>query len=153
MGASSAASSTPAASACTRAKIKVAISHFFYTWNHRDAAALERLFTLDGVFEMATKHQNTFTGHTWASVGGPGARRMIAGFAERQWRLGEKLSYRGIGIDLNGGEAGDGGFANNVVASFADGTRQPMEEAKFIYDCASQAFVHVVITSAKAASA
>jgi hypothetical protein len=145
----SAVSSTPAAIVCTRAEVKAAISHFFGAWNHRDAAALGRLFTVDGVLDMATKHQDTVTGHDWASAGGRG---MIAAFAERQWRLGEKLSYRGLTIDLNGGVAGDGGYANNVLASFTDGTVQPMDEAKFIYGCASHTFAHVVIVSAKPAA-
>ena len=69
---------------------------------------------------------------------------MIAAFAELQWRLGERLSYSGIeAIDL-GGEA-------TVVARFADGTVQRMVEAKFAYDCSSQAFFHVVIVSAEGA--
>jgi len=134
----SAAVGTSAASVCTGPEAKTAISRFFDAWNHRNAAALGRLFTADGVLDMATKHQDTLHGHDWASVGGLGARRMIAAFAERQWRLGEKLSYR------------DGG-GRDVVARFADGTVQPMEETKFIYDCARQGFAHVVIISAKAA--
>ena len=70
---------------------------------------------------------------------------MIAAFAERQWRLGEVLAYRGIeAINLDGGDA-------VVVARFADGAVQPMEEAKFHYDCPSRAFFHVVIISAGAA--
>jgi hypothetical protein len=142
------ASGTPAASVCTRAGIKAAISHFFGAWNHRDAAALERLFTVDGVLDMTTKHQGLQT-HEWASVGGPGGRRRIADFARRQWRLGEKLSNRGISVELGGEEGGDG--IADVMASFADGTVQPIVEAKFIYDCSGQGFAHVVIVAEKAA--
>ncbi|MGH3195683.1 MAG: hypothetical protein ACRDOH_28915 [Streptosporangiaceae bacterium] len=140
------ASATPAASVCTAAQIKAAIGDFFGDWNHRDAAALGRLFTADGDLDMATKDQDTLASGAWDSAGGgPGTRGMIAAFAERQWRLGEVLSYSGIeAIDLGGGDAA-------VVARFADGTVQPMEEAKFAYDCQSQAFFHVVIISAKAA--
>jgi hypothetical protein len=140
------ASATPAARVCTAAQIKAAIGDFFGDWNHRDAAALGRLFTADGDLDMATKDQDTLASGAWDSAGGgPGARGMIAAFAERQWRLGEMLSYSGIeAIDLGGGDAA-------VVARFADGTVQPMEEAKFAYDCASQAFFHVVIISAQAA--
>jgi hypothetical protein len=93
---------------------------------------------------MAAKHQDTLAGQGWASAGG---REMIAAFAERQWRLGENLSYHGMTM------FGDGGYVGSVVASFADGTMQPMAEAKFAYGCASHAFVHVVIVSAKAAAA
>jgi hypothetical protein len=144
-----AASSAPAASVCTRAEVKAAISGFFDAWNHHDAAALGRLFTANGILDMATKHQDTLHRHVWASASGRG---MIAAFAERQWRLGEKLSYRGLTAGFNGGAAGGGGYASNVRASFADGTVQPMVEAKFAYGCASHAFTHVVIVSAKAAA-
>jgi hypothetical protein len=129
---------TPAARVCTRPEDKTAISRFFADWNHRDAAALGRLFTADGLLDMATKHQDTLHKHMWASVGGLGARRLIAAFAERQWRLGEMLSYRGGGT--------------RTVARFADGTVQHMEETKFVYDCAGHVFAHVVIISAKAAA-
>ena len=140
------AAATPTASVCTAAQIKAAIGDFFGDWNHRDPGALGRLFTAGGDLDMATKGQDTLASGAWDSAGGgPGARGMIAAFAERQWRLGEKLSYSGIeAIDLGGGDAA-------VVARFADGTVQPMNEAKFHYDCASQAFVHVVIISAEAA--
>ena len=153
-GESSAAPGTPAASVCTRIVIRAAISDFFGAWNHRDATALGRLFTADGELDLTTKHQDAVDGtDSWSSTGGGArAREQIAAFAELQWRLGEKLSYRGIQIVLNGGQSGDGGYAGNVVARFADGTAQPMGFAKFIYSCASQAFIHVVIVSAKAAS-
>ncbi len=144
----SAASSAPAASVCTRAAVKAAISGFFDAWNHHDAAALGRLFTANGILDMAAKHQDTLHRHAWASASG---RAMIAAFAGRQWRRGEKLSHRGLTAGLNGGAAG-GGYASNVRASFADGTVQPMAEAKFAYGCASHAFTHVVIISAKAAA-
>src|SRR5215831_16814419 len=148
----SAAASAPAASVCTRAEVKAAISGFFDAWNHQDAAALGRLFTADGALDMATKHQDTLHRGEWAGIGGLGARGAIAAFAGRQWRLGEKLSYRGMSIILNGGADADGGYAGNVRASFADGTVQPMEEAKFVYSCAGHALAHVVIVSAKAAA-
>jgi hypothetical protein len=140
------ASATPTASVCTATQIQAAIGHFFGDWNHRDATALGQLFTASGDLDMATKDQDTLASGAWDSAGGgPGARGMIAAFAERQWRLGELLSYSGIeAIDLGGGDAA-------VVARFADGTVQPMEEAKFAYDCQSQAFFHVVIISAQAA--
>src|SRR5215467_7754958 len=99
----SAAASAPVASVCTRAEVKAAISGFFDAWNHQDEAALGRLFTADGVLDMATKHQDSLHGHEWASIGGLGARGAIAAFAGRKWRLGEKLSYR----VLNGGVNGD----------------------------------------------
>jgi hypothetical protein len=140
------APATSAARVCTAAQITAAIGDFFGDWNHRDAAALGRLFTADGDLDMATKDQDTQASDAWDSAGGgPGARGMIAAFAERQWLLGELLSYSGIeAIGLGGGDAA-------VVARFADGTMQPMEEAKFAYNCQSQAFFHVVIISAQAA--
>jgi hypothetical protein len=61
------------------------------------AAALGWLFTADGDLDMATKDQDTLASGAWDSAGGgPGARGMIAAFAERQWRLREMLSYSGI---------------------------------------------------------
>jgi hypothetical protein len=136
---------------CKGTEIKAAISHFFGAWNHRNAAVLGRLFTADGVLDMATKHQDTLHRHVWTGEGGLGARRLIAAFAERQWRLGEKLSHRDISTVARP-NGGDGGGAV-VVARFADGSVQPMVETKFVYDCARQGFAHVVIISAKAAGA
>lgn len=152
--ASSAAPGMPAASACSRAKIRAAIGDFFVAWNNRDAAALGRLFADDGELDLTTKGQEAVDGSdSWSAAGGgPGASGQIAAFAERQWRLGERLTYGGIQIVLNGGESGSGGYADRVVARFGDGAVQPMGFAKFIYNCASRAFHHVVIVSAKAAS-
>src|SRR5580700_7667257 len=53
--------------------------------------------------------------------------------------------------DSAGGGPGARGMIAAVAARFADGTVQPMNEAKFHYDCQSQAFFHVVIISAQAA--
>lgn len=135
---------TPAARVCKGAEIKAGISHFFGAWNHRNASALGRLFTADGVLDMATKHQDTLHRHEWTGVGGLRPRRLIAAFAERQWRLGEKLSHRDTSTVArpNGGPDGGGGV---VVARFADGSVQRMVETKFVYDCARQGFAHVVI--------
>jgi len=132
-----AASGTPTASVCTRLEDRTAISRFFDAWNDRDPPALGRQFTVNGVLDMATKAPGHLHKHVWTNVGGLGARRMIAAFAERQWRLGEKLSYRG---------------GARAVARFADGTVQPMAETKFVYHWASHAFARVVIVSAKAAA-
>lgn len=152
--ASSSTPGAPVASVCSRAEVRAAIGHFFGAWNHRDAAALGRLFAVDGELDLTTKHQAAVNGtDSWSSAGGGArARGQIAALAERQWRLEEELSYRGLQIVLNGGASGDGGYAGNVVARFGDGTVQPMAYAKFIYSCPSQAFIHVVIVSAKAAS-
>ena len=89
----SVAAGVPEHRVCTRTEIHAAISGFFYAWNHRDPAALARLFTTYGVLDMATKTQDA---GEWTTVGGPGAGRLIAAFAERQWRRGETLSYRRI---------------------------------------------------------
>ncbi len=95
---------------------------------------------------MATKHQDTLHDQTWTEAAGP---KPIAAFAANQWRLGERLSYQGMWIytapPLRGAEV------RHAVASFADGSIQPIEEAKFIYDCSERAFTHVVISSASAA--
>lgn len=142
-------SAVSAPSPCTRVEIKAGIGRFFDAWNMHDPAAVARLCTIDGVLDMATKHQDTLTGQGWVSAEG---RRMIAAFAERQWRRGETLSYRSVTIVFSRG-ALEGGLVNGVVARFADGAVQPMDEAKLAYDCTDHAFHHVVITSAKAAAA
>ena len=63
---------TPAAMVCTAAQIKVAIGDFFGDWNHRDAAALGRLFTASGDLDMATKDQDTVASGAWGSAQGYG---------------------------------------------------------------------------------
>lgn len=141
---------TPAASICSRKQITAAIRDFFGTWNHRDAPALGRLFAADGELDLTTKHQHAAGGSdAWSSARD---RMQIAAFARRQWHLGEELSHRGIQTIVNGGASGDGGYVSHVEARFGDSTVQPMGYAKFIYSCASRAFVHVVIVSARAAS-
>ena len=146
----SVAAGVPEHRVCTRAEIHAAMTHFFDAWNHRGAAALERLFTTYGVLDMATKIQDA---GEWTTTGGPGAGRLIAAFAERQWRLGETLSYRSIWAAATTTAAGpeaDGGGAR-IVAKFADGTVQPITYDKFIYACPAHAFSHAVMTAAKAA--
>ena len=146
----SVAAGVPEHRVCTRAEIHAAMSRFFDAWNHRDAAALARLFTTYGVLDMATKTQGA---GEWTTTGGPGAGRLIAAFAERQWRLGETLSYGGIWVSASAtaaGSEGDGGGAA-IVAKFADGTVQPITIDKFVYDCPAHAFSHVVMTAATAA--
>ena len=144
----------PAAGPCGPREVRAAIADFFVAWNRRDAPALGRLFAASGEFDLTTKGEHAVDGRdSWYSAGGgAGSRGQIAAFAQRQWRLGEKLSYRGIQTVLNGGTSGDGGYVGRVVARFGDGTVQPMGYAKFIYGCTSRAFLHVVIVSAKAAS-
>jgi hypothetical protein len=46
-----------------------AIRSFLAAWNHRDPAALGRLFTVNGKLDMATKHQGTARDRVWARVG------------------------------------------------------------------------------------
>ncbi len=96
---------------------------------------------------MATKNQGA---GEWTSTGGLGARRLIAAFAERQWRLGERLSYHDINVVTGDGPESNGGSAA-VVATFGDGTVQPMTFVKFIYNCSARAFSHAVMISAEAA--
>ncbi|MBV8940355.1 MAG: hypothetical protein JO240_01330, partial [Solirubrobacterales bacterium] len=106
-------------------------------------------FDAQGELDMATKHQDSLHDRAWTDSAGPSA---IAAFAAAQWRLGEHLSYRGM--DLYTGPYGPGGGAevNDVVARFADGTVQLIEEAKFNYDCLASALTHVVIISVGAAT-
>ena len=117
-----------------------------------DRLAIVTAMQADGmvVLDMATKIQDA---GEWTTTGGPGAGRLIAAFAERQWRLGETLSYRSIWAAATTTAAGpeaDGGGAT-IVAKFADGEVQLITYDKFIYDCPAHAFSHVVMTAATAA--
>lgn len=96
---------------------------------------------------MATKYQDTLHDGAWDDAAGPTA---IEAFAAAQWRLGEMLSYHGMTVYPP--ENGDSGGAevDLVSARFGDGDVQPIEEAKFNYDCAQSALTHVVIISAGA---
>jgi len=137
----------PAARLCQKPQIRSAIQRFFVAWNRRDRRSFGQLFLGQGELDMATKHQDTLHHHAWSSSEGPG---QVAAFAARQWHLGEMLSYDGMTIYT--GPAGPGYLGgaevNEVAARFADGTSQPIEEAKFNYNCATGAFTHVVIISA-----
>src|SRR5262249_50050508 len=135
---------------CTAQQIRSAVQRFFSAWNGHDTLVLSRLFRGQGELDMATKHQDTLHDHAWSTAAGPAK---VDAFAERQWLLGERLSHRGMTIYTGPYSAGHLGGAevNEVGAKFADGTVQPIEEAKFNYDCGSGAFTHVVIISAGSA--
>ena len=94
---------------------------------------------------MATKYQDTLHDQAWDDAAGPAA---IEAFAAAQWRLGETLSYHGMTVYPPQYGKGGGAEVNLVSARFADGDVQPIEEAKFNYDCAQSALTHVVIISA-----
>lgn len=135
--------------ACTAKQVKAAIVDLFSAWNRRDSAAFGRLFDPTGAFAFPGKHQDTLTQgpNGYTEVGG---RSAIVALAERQWAQGEVLMYRDVLAIAGGSPAGGAGGAV-VVARFPDGTTQPMDEVKLIYDCAYHAFAHVVRTSAMAA--
>jgi len=137
----------PAVRPCEKRQIRAAVLRFFAAWNRHDQRSFGQLFQGQGELDMATKHQDTLHHHAWSSAVGPS---QVAAFAARQWRLGEVLSHHGMTIYT--GPAGPGYLGgaelNGASARFADGTRQPIEEAKFNYNCATGAFTHVVIISA-----
>jgi len=134
---------------CTVKEVTTAIVGMFGAWNHREPTAFGRLFDPTGAFAFPGKHQDTLTQgpNGYTEVGG---RSAIIALAERQWAQGEFLMYRDVVALTGGSPEGNGGGAT-VVARFPDGTTQPMDEAKFIYNCATHAFAHVVMTSAMAA--
>ena len=139
----SASSTVPPA--CRAGQIQSAVARFFAAWDHRDKPGLGRLFDSEGVLDMATKYQDTLHDQAWDEAAGPTA---IEAFAAAQWRLGETLSYHGMTVyPPQYGEHG-GAEVDLVSARFADGDVQPVEEAKFNYDCAQSALTHVVIISA-----
>ena len=133
--------------ACRAGQIQSAVARFFTAWDHHDKPGLGSLFDSAGVLDMATKYQDTLRHQAWDEAAGPAA---IESFAAAQWRLGEALSYHGMTVyPPQYGEHG-GAEVDLVSARFADGDVQPVEEAKFNYDCAHSALTHVVIISAGA---
>lgn len=131
--------------ACGAGQIQSAVARFFAAWDHRDKPGLGSLFDSEGVLDMATKYQDTLHDQAWDDAAGPAA---IEAFAAAQWRLGETLSYHGMTVYPPQYGQGGGAEVNLVSARFADGDVQPIEEAKFHYDCAQSALTHVVIISA-----
>jgi hypothetical protein len=131
--------------ACRGGQIQSAVARFFAAWDHRDELGLGRLFDSEGVLDMATKYQDTLHDQAWDDAAGPPA---IEAFAAAQWRLGETLSYDGMTVYPPGYGDSGGAEVDLVSARFADGDVQPIEEAKFNYDCAQSALTHVVIISA-----
>jgi hypothetical protein len=146
---------TPAApSACTQTRVNAAIAGFFTAWNREDATGLRRMFESSGDLDMTGKTQGG--PNVWTPHPGPAA---IAAYVASQWQLGERFSYGSIsssvGSIANGSQGfapGGVGTATGVVATFADGTAQPIAFSKFVYDCASQGFFHVVIVATKPAA-
>ena len=126
-------------------RIRRAVVRFFTAWDRHDKADLGRLFGAQGELDMATKYQDTLHDSEWTAVSG---RIAIEAFAARQWRFGETFSYGSMTIypPQDGGVGG--AEMDQVGVRFADGSVQPIEEAKFNYDCSQKAFIHVVIISA-----
>jgi ketosteroid isomerase-like protein len=136
----------PRAFTCGRTQIKTAVRRFFASWNRRDRVAFGRLFDADGAFAFAGKHQDTLRKGSDGGYTEVGGRHAVVALAGRQWVLGERLSYHGMTI-YAGAYAG-GGAEVNAFARFPGGVTQPLEEAKFSYDCKTGRFAHVVIISA-----
>lgn len=131
--------------ACRAGQIQSAVARFFAAWDHRDKPGLGSLFGSGGVLDMATKYQDTLHDQAWDDAAG---RTAIEAFAAAQWRLGETLSYDGMQVYPPRYGTQGGAEVNLVSARFADGDVQPIEEAKFNYDCGQSALTHVVIISA-----
>lgn len=141
------AATVPAAAPCVRQQIRLAVGKFFAAWDRHERAAFGRLFPGQGELDMATAHQDTLHHRVWSSAVGPAE---VAAFAARQWLLGEVLSHDGMTVYTGPYGPGylGGAEVNDVSARFAGGAVQPIEEAKFNYNCAARAFTHVVIISA-----
>jgi len=141
------AATLPAAAPCVKQQIRLAVEKFFAAWNRHERAAFGRLFPGQGELDMATAHQDTLHHRVWSSAVGPA---QVAAFAARQWLLGEVLSHDGMTVFTSASAPVymGGAEVNDVSARFAGGAVQPIEEAKFNYNCAAHAFTHVVIISA-----
>jgi hypothetical protein len=127
---------------CGLQEATAAVQRFFAAWNGRRVAALDKLFDFNTEksegFQMSAKDQGAKppTNDQWTTaVTAPSLNE----FASAQWGLGSKLSYESVQTFVGGANALD------TKATFADGSVQPMSEAKFGFDCNARAFSHVVI--------
>jgi hypothetical protein len=136
--------SAVAVRACSQSEIQSSIGRFFVTWNQRDRSAFESLFDTNAELDLATKQQDTLSEGPEGYRVAEGSNAILAPAAQ-QWSLGETLNYRGITLFANGG------YADNVVATFRDGTTQRFDEAKFAYDCSDHGLSHVEVVSSGAA--
>ena len=139
---------TTAALSCGPKDATVAVQHFFASWNGRQVAALDKLLNFNTAksegFQMSAKDQGAkppINAQWTTAVTSPS----LNDFASAQWRLGSRLSYERVETFVGGANA------VGTKATFADGSVQPMSEAKFGFDCNARAFTHVVIIAPKPA--
>ncbi|MGH7764019.1 MAG: hypothetical protein ACREOM_06340 [Candidatus Dormibacteraceae bacterium] len=122
------------------------IQQFVADWNQHQADPVVRLFSDDAELDMSAASQGTQNERSeqrWTvSVG----QSRIQAFAEQQWGLGEQLAFSSV-ESFSGG-----GYAIGMKATFADGRKQAMSEAKFAYDSCPALLSHVVIVAASPAT-
>ena len=114
-------------------------------WNGHDRVLLRDQLSMNALLDMSTNRQKAAPpvvrgGHSSAQ-----GRGSIVRFIARQWKLGERLHYESL-KPFEGGT-----YAIGLTARFADGSSQPMAEAKFGFDCSSRTFNHIVISSRRVA--
>ena len=135
-------SSTPS---CTDAEVFAALSAFVDAWNSRGPGRLAGTLAPAVELDMSQKGQRASPPAVAGGFRATQGIRDITAFAQRQWDLGERFSYVHARI------APGGVYAERLVARFDDGSRQPMAEAKFAYDCGQAGFSHIVIMAAQVA--
>jgi hypothetical protein len=127
------------ASSCDASVINDAIERFVRAWNRNDAITLKEMLTPIATLAVSGQHQGTAFGEGKSSPSLAGWED-IGPFVESQHDLGQRLSYERLQVlDRTGA------YAVGMQATYADGSRQMMRDAKFVFSCAEQAFERMVL--------
>ena len=88
---------------------------------------------------MSGQHQGATSGEgkSYSSLAG---WEDIGPFVESQHDLGQRLSYERLQVLDRAGA-----YAVGMQAMYADGSRQMMRDAKFVFSCPEQAFERMVL--------
>lgn len=140
------ATQPPTARTCTGTDITAAVRAFVVAWNSHDPGQLAASLTPTAELDMSEKGQRAMPPAVGGGFTATQGITHVVRFAERQWKLGEQLTYDRARPFLNGANA------VGMVARFSDNKRQQMSEAKFAYDCSQAGFSHIVIVAREVAA-
>jgi len=136
-------SKTVASSSCVSQppEIDQLVQQFVVDWNQHRGALLVQLFTANAELDMSAPNQGTQyqqTDQEWTALIGPVE---LQRFAEQEWAVGEHLAFSGVK------KFSGGGYALGMEATFSDGRRQVLNDAKFTFDPCQALLTHVVIVA------
>ncbi len=151
VGSQIAATSPPPASAnpreqaapCDVSAVRSSVDGFVRAWNQNNANALHGILASKAELAMSAKGQGTRSSKSDGYTTLDGWRR-IRRFATRQWALGERLSFSRLQVF---GGSSKGAYARGMRASYSDGSRQVMADAKFVYSCTEHALARIVLVA------